>query len=364
MYPTDFPKNQWYVAARSAEIGRELTSRWFLGEPVCLYRRESGEPIALVDRCIHRQMPLSKGNLHGDDVECGYHGILFGCDGQAKRIPSQEFVPPACRVRSFPLVERQQIIWIWMGDPEKADEDLLPDHHWLESPGWTAVGGTLHLEGRAQLLNENLLDLSHLSFLHPGSIGTAEVAEVPITTEFDDRSVRVIREMKDIESPGAFKKTMGLTERIDRTQVASFFPPGFHTTHVSAKPAGDSTDERMCRHKAVHCVTPETRTTAHYFWFHTRDYAVGDEEVSALWHEMSIGVFEEDIAAVEAIEKIISAYEPEYPTELNMKVDAGPMRARRLIEDLLRKEQEDDAVPGAVAEKGEIKPVRGAAAGA
>jgi phenylpropionate dioxygenase-like ring-hydroxylating dioxygenase large terminal subunit len=350
VYPTRFPRNQWYVAARGAELSRELLARRILDEPVCFYRATDGNPVALVDRCIHRQMPLSMGHLHGDDVECGYHGILFGRDGAAKRIPSQAHVPPACRVKTFTTCERRGIVWIWMGDPGLADEALIPDHHWTDASGWKAVQGTLRLRGRAQLLNENLLDLSHLSFLHADSIGTETVAEVPITTDFDEREVRVTRIMEDIDSPPTFQKVMKLEGRIDRTQVASFIPPGFHTTHVSAKPAGDLTGDRLCQHKAVHCVTPETATTAHYFWFLCRDYHTDDEAVTELWEAGVQRVFRQDIEAVEAIEGIIASYEPSYPTELNMKVDAGPLRARRMIERMIELEASDrpePRVPGA-----------------
>lgn len=295
--------------------------------------------MALVDRCIHRQMPLSLGRLKGDDLECGYHGILYGDDGRAKRIPAQAHVPPACRVHRYPTKESGGLLWIWMGDPDLADETLIPAHPWLNSPDWTVVRGTLHLNARAQLINENLLDLSHVSFLHPETIGTDEVAEIPVTTDFDERSVRVTRAMFDIQSPPLFQKTMGLETRIDREQIAEFIAPGFHTTHVTAKPAGTDPDsDEVCRHKVFHCITPERDNSAHYFWAVARDYRIDNEEVSQLWEEGTPIVFGQDIDAAEAIERVISAYKPGYPVELNMKVDGGPLRARRIIERMIADE--------------------------
>lgn len=339
MYPDRFPRNQWYVAAHSGEVSRTLLNRWLLDEPVCLFRKEDGSPVALVDRCIHRQMPLSKGRLNGDFLQCGYHGILYNVDGKAARIPSQGHVPPACKVRMFPVYERSGLVWIWMGDTDKADERLIPDHHWITDPAWNTVRGTLHMKARAQLLNENLLDLSHLEFLHAGSIGTEKIAESPITTEFEGNVVRVNRPMYDIDCPPFFTKVMGITGRIDRGQVAEYFAPGFHITHVSAKPARDPDDSRKCSQKAIHCVTPERRNSTHYFWCHARDYKIDDPEVTELMqHGMEI-VFKEDVAASEAIEEIISSYEPEYPIEMNLKVDAGPLQARRLIQQMLQAEQ-------------------------
>lgn len=342
MYPKSFPRQQWYVAGHSEDFGRDLLSRWILGDPICFYRRRDGALTALVDRCIHRQMPLSLGRLKGDDLECGYHGILYADDGHAKDIPSQRAVPPACRVHRYPLKESGGFVWIWMGDPERADESLIPDHPWLESPEWTVVRGTLHMDARAQLINENLLDLSHVSYLHPESIGTEEVAAAPISTKFEGRSVRVIRSMQGIESPPFFEKTMGLGGLIDREQIAEFIAPGFNITHVMAKPADSTNDEEACRHKAVHCITPERENSAHYFWAVTRDYAIGNDEVDHLMREGVPTVFRQDIAAAEAIERVISAYAPGYPVELNIKVDAGPLRARRIIEQLVAEETVDE----------------------
>lgn len=340
MYPDSFPRNQWYVAAHGDEIGRTLTSRWILEEPVCLYRTLDGAAVALVDRCIHRQMPLSQGRLRDDFLECGYHGILYGPDGRARRIPSQQHVPPACRVHRFPLVERWGLLWIWMGNPELADERTIPDHHWLTDPEWSTVRGALHMNARAQLLNENLLDLSHLEFLHAGSIGTEKIAEVPVTTEFEGTVVRVNRPMYGIDCPPFFTKTMGLDGKIDRGQTAEYFAPAFHITHVSARPSGDADDSRLCRQKAIHCVTPERRDSTHYFWCHTRDYRVGDPEITELMRQGMQTVFQQDVDACESIEGLISAYEPSYPIEMNLKVDAGPLQARRIIRSMLDAERE------------------------
>lgn len=339
MYPDGFPRNQWYVAAHSDEVGRALKSRWILDEPVCLYRRLDGRAVALADRCIHRQMPLSRGRLRDDFLECGYHGILYDSDGRAQRIPSQNHVPPACRVHGFPLFERWGLLWIWMGDPGRADPALVPGHHWLTDPGWNTVRGTLHMKARAQLLNENLLDLSHLEFLHADSIGSGKIAETPVTTDFDDNVVRVRRPMYGIDCPPFFTKTMGLAGQIDRGQVAEYFPPAFHITHVSAKPAGDPDDSRLCEQKAIHCVTPERRNSTHYFWCHTRNYKTDDPEVTSLMQHGMDAVFRQDVAACEAIEEIISSYEPSYPIEMNLKADAGPLQARRIIARMIAAEQ-------------------------
>lgn len=345
-YPLRFPRNQWYVAGLARDFTRALQQRWLLDEPVAFYRREDGTPVALADRCIHRQMPLTLGRLKGDDVECGYHGILFGDDGRAKRVPSQKHVPDRCRVRAYPLVESGPLLWIWMGEAERADQNLIPAHPFLTSPEWRVVGGTMHMKCRAQLLNENLLDLSHVSYLHPDSIGSDDVAEADVETAIEDNRVAVTRDMKDALAPPAFEKVMGLSGRIDRRQIAEYFPPGFHISHLDAQPHGNADPAKVFRHKAIHCITPERNNTAHYFWLLTREYRIDDEEIDGLWTQAIPKVLEQDIAASEAIEEVLAAFEPDYPEEINIKVDAGPMGARRIIQRLVAEELAEDAAAG------------------
>jgi phenylpropionate dioxygenase-like ring-hydroxylating dioxygenase large terminal subunit len=346
MYPISFPRNQWYVAGHARDFGRDLRSQWILGEPICFYRTVDGIPVALADHCVHRQMPLSLGRLQDDGIECRYHGILYGPDGQAVRVPSQLHLPANCRVRRYPLAESGGFTWIWMGEADKADESLIPLRPWLDSPDWVVVRGTLHMNARAQLLNENLLDLSHVSFLHADTIGTAEVAGGPASTEVDGHTVRVTRPMPSVQCPPLFQKVMGLDGLIDRESVAEFVAPGFHVSHVLVKPAGeDWSSPRACRHNAVHCITPERTDSAHYFWALARDYRIDDAEVSSFWQDGSPRVLNEDIEAVEAIEKVLAAYAPGYPFEINLKADAGGLRARRIIEQMIA-EEEVSAVAG------------------
>lgn len=156
MYPDQFPRNAWYAAARTAELRQgHLLPRFLLGDPVVMYRTENGTPVAMVDRCIHRQMPLSMGRLRGDRIECGYHGLTYDPDGACVRIPGSSRISDKVRVQTFPLVEGHGLLWIWMGDPDAADPRQIPDHHWYTADGWTTAAGTLHMNARAQLLNEN-----------------------------------------------------------------------------------------------------------------------------------------------------------------------------------------------------------------
>ena len=152
-------------------------------EPVVFFRREDGIPVALEDRCCHRRAPLSLGKLHGDIVECPYHGLRFDQTGACVRIPSQDRIPAAARVTAYPVVERNRWIWIWMGDPALADPDLIEDFHWIEDPDWGFGGDRLHLEGNYLLLVDNLLDTTHLTFIHPTTLGTNDFVGSEVETD-------------------------------------------------------------------------------------------------------------------------------------------------------------------------------------
>src|SRR5450759_3145479 len=194
MYPTRFPRNQWYVLARTEELRDRPLARTVLGNRVVLFRDESGAPSALEDRCLHRSMPLSLGTLRNGRLQCRYHGVTYDGAGAVVDIPCQTGVPGGRRARSFPLASGAHLIWMWPGDPARADPVLLPDHAWLDDDRWRTVGGTLHMDARAQLLNENLTDLSHVSYVHAGSIGTAEIARAPITVDVDGRVPAVLQQ--------------------------------------------------------------------------------------------------------------------------------------------------------------------------
>ena len=175
-----FVRNAWYVAAwqHEVEAGQAL-SREILGTPVLLYRTADGTPVALEDRCCHRALPLSMGRVLGDRIECGYHGLQFDRAGDCVAVPGQIAIPPGARVPAYPLVERDRFVWIWMGDADRMDPADIPAFHWLDHPDWRAKPSYLHIRCNYQLLIDNLLDLSHLPFVHPTTLGEMGVAETP-----------------------------------------------------------------------------------------------------------------------------------------------------------------------------------------
>jgi len=131
-----FLKNTWYVAAWSHEVAADgMLARTITRVPLLLWRDSTGQVIAFDDRCCHRAAPLSMGRREGDHIRCMYHGLLYDKTGKCVEIPSQEFIPPAAKVRAYPVVERFKWVWIWMGDAQAADPSLIPIRTTWMTPG-------------------------------------------------------------------------------------------------------------------------------------------------------------------------------------------------------------------------------------
>ena len=171
-----FLRNTWYVAAWADEVGTALLPRRLLDQPVVLYRTANGKAMALADRCPHRFAPLSMGRLVDDVIECAYHGLRFDRSGACTFSPhGNGMIPPKARVRSFLLIERHALLWIWMGDIEAADPDLIPEFAFLEDSSYQNVKGYTLADGHFELMTDNIMDLGHIEFLHPGLLGSEAV---------------------------------------------------------------------------------------------------------------------------------------------------------------------------------------------
>jgi vanillate O-demethylase monooxygenase subunit len=281
-------------------------------------------------------VPLSKGSIEGDVLRCGHHGLRYDPDGRCTDVPGQDRIPAAGRVQSYPTFERWGLVWIWMGDPSRVDEALIPDHSFVRSPGWTTPSGTLHVRRRAQLINENPLDLPRVPLLHAGSIGSAASAGAAVSDlEFDERWVQVMRRMSDIECAAFLVETMGINFRIDRLLIGQFFGPGFRVTHTVVIPR-DGTPP--CTNLTAHCITPESRSSTDYVWVVARDYGLDDEARTDRISNGIAGVLAQDVEATEAIEGAIANYGPEHPVEVNLPIVGGPLRSRRIIEAMVAAE--------------------------
>lgn len=332
-----FVKNAWYVAGWSHEIGRTPLERWIIGEPVVLYRTEAGRAVALEDRCAHRLAPLSKGKLVGDAIQCGYHGMTFDCEGNCVRLPGQAVIPKAAKVRKYPLVERFGWAWIWMGDPAHADESSIPNFFWLDHPEWKPVGGTIHCQSNYFLLIDNLLDLSHETFLHSSTIGNAAVAEAAFETEAGETAVRVRRRMPNCPPPPLFRKARNFAGNIDRSQVIDFTPPCYAVVDARAVPAGTNDIDNGIEWRVINALVPETEGTTHYFWAVSRHFALDNRELDEIMQKGVVHTFGEDIAMTEAQQKRMARPSAD-PKHVTIKADAAPIAARKIVSRLMQSE--------------------------
>jgi phenylpropionate dioxygenase-like ring-hydroxylating dioxygenase large terminal subunit len=336
---SSIPRDQWYVAAYGREIGQELFSRTVCGESILFWRTRAGTVTAMSDRCVHRRFPLSQAptRLLDDQVVCGYHGFTYGADGVCVAVPGQTRVPRTARLKSYPVVEQDSFVWVWIGDPAKADATRIPRAPWLASPDYATVSGMEPLKARFGLLVDNLLDLSHETYLHGGYIGTPEVAATPITTEVDEEAgiVYVSRHMDDAECPPFYAKSTGLTGRIMRWQDIEYTPPCLYKLHSRIAPLGvlpnaDGTDPDAFHVEVVYAITPETEHTTHDFWAVARDFALDDQGVSDFLAEQNRTVVLQDVTALDVLEQVI-ATEPAGYQELSINIDTGGLAARRML---------------------------------
>jgi len=332
------PKNGWYVAAFCEEIGAPLLSRWILNQPVVLYRKEDGMAVAVEGRCPHRHFPLGESVRVGDAIRCGYHGITFGADGKCTFVPSQTTIPGVYSIKAYPLVERGLWAWIWMGDPGLCDESLLPT---LEEIGYEIPDlipqafYSMFVNGRYQLLNDNLLDLTHLGYLHGTSIGTPDDAATPEVRDLSDRRLSSRRYMNDTQVPPMHRALADDLARVDRISGMDFFFPGFHAGIGEMRYPRDHerAGEIIRTSRVWHAVTPAQKKSCNYF------FAMSASTLEGLTFakERLQPVLDEDKFATEEIEKMITALD-EVPPELMLKSDATAVQGRRILQAMMDKE--------------------------
>ncbi len=355
-----FPLNAWYAAAWDVEVGRSLLARTLCGQALVMFRRTDGGVAVLEDACWHRLLPLSMGRLDGDEVTCGYHGLVYNAQGRCTHMPSQETLNPSACVRSYPVVERHRFVWVWPGDPALADPALVPDMHWNHDPAWAGDGKLITVQCDYRLVVDNLMDLTHETFVHGSSIGQRAVAEAPFVATHGDRTATVTRWMENIDAPpfwaGQIQQGLGYEGKVDRWQIIRFEAPctvvidvGVAETGTGAIPPGgnqgdpsQSDRSRGVNGMVLNTISPETATTCHYFWAFARNYCLDEQRLTHQLREGVAGIFREDELVLEAQQKAIDA-RPHHRF-YNLNIDAGSLWARRLIDGLIAKEQRPSPV--------------------
>ena len=330
-----FPLTAWYAAAWSHEVGtRAVLGRTVCSQKLALWRKPDGGIAAVEDACWHRRLPLSMGHVDGESVVCRYHGLAFDGTGRCTRMPSQDRVRPSAKVRAFPAVEKYRLVWIWPGDPAKADEAKVPDLHWNSDPAWEGDGATLFAKCDYRLLIDNLMDLTHETFVHATSIGHKAIAETAPATTHDERSVTVTRLMLEIDAPPFWRTQLQKPGNVDRWQIIRFEAPCTIVLDVGVALAGTGAPQgdrsQGVTGRVLNTITPETEGTSMYFWTLLRNYRLRDQSLTNQLREANARIFEEDRAVVEAQQLALAGGQPLN----NLNIDAGSVWARRIIERL------------------------------
>lgn len=341
-----FIRNAWYVAAWPEELRvGSLLSRRILGEQILLYRRSDGHPAALIDECCHRKAPLSTGVQETDNVRCMYHGLVFAPDGRCVEIPGQDVISPKIRVRSFPVVEQDSYIWIWMGDPELADKQKITPRPWQDSPKWAWKPGYVHVNADYRLIMDNLLDFSHLSFVHQNSFGgSRSMANTQAKIERIDGGIRINRQYpSDPVPPYISRLAPTLKGPVDRWQSYEWRTLGNLLDLDSGfAPAGQGALEGKdvpgaLRFHSIQSLTPETETSTHYFWSYTRNFDLQNEALSDKILDETYAGLEEDKVMIESQQEVIRRSGDHDLMALSM--DAGVVQGRNMLKRALAEEQ-------------------------
>ncbi|MEC7491243.1 MAG: aromatic ring-hydroxylating dioxygenase subunit alpha [Pseudomonadota bacterium] len=300
-----FPTEIWYCAARAVELSTKPISRIICNEPIVLFRTlESGQYVALEDRCPHRQAPLSMGRVVGEEIMCQYHGWMMNADGRCTHVPHQDSVSPHAVVKSYPIVEKWGLMWLWIGEADRADKRSIPDMPWLVSDDHSTILSRFYSEANYQLMADNLLDVSHADFLHANSFGSQAgrkgktdnvKQEMEVTT--DNTCVTSVRILHDVALGPMAAAWGGFTKNITRTTRQRWEPP--NTVMIELTMANE---ENRITFNHDHMMTPETETTSHYFLGFTRDFNLesGYPTDEDMRREQESVVRTEDIPMVEA----------------------------------------------------------------
>jgi phenylpropionate dioxygenase-like ring-hydroxylating dioxygenase large terminal subunit len=346
-----FIQNCWYVAAWSKDILQDqLFAISLIGKPVVIYRSVEGELIALEDRCCHRAAPLSLGRIEGSDLRCMYHGMKYDRQGTCIEIPGQNMIPPKARVRAYRVTERHGWVWVWMGDANKADPDLIPAAVGPEDPNYTLRMGFMDYAANYQLINDNLTDFTHLSYVHSKSFGTSEeFARTRPEVTVIPRGIRVQRWVFNAMIDQNDKRPeRGAVAGNELWQTYDFLAPGILLMYNAPYPPGtadragreaptSAAGEPLSWSFTSQAVTPMTERTSRYFYSWGPNKTPASETIADAMMGVAQLAFGEDKAMIEAQQKSIDV-DPDRP-EVLTSADAGPMRMRRIIEDLCNAER-------------------------
>lgn len=332
-----FLLNAWYCASWSHDLAEAFVARKILDIPILLYRRSDGSAVALKDECPHRFAPLSMGKRDGDDVVCGYHGLRFTAEGLCSDERYSERGRSRACLRAFPIVEQQNIVWIWMGDPALASDTPVPDYPFFDKPERPQIFGTTYVKANFELESDNLLDLSHLDYVHTATIAQDLSKVGTFSVEQDGHRVASLWRAVGVKVPDLWRAFFPEDElRVDTWMDMHWSAPCHLMLNTGIKPSGAPADAAIGTLQA-HLATPETEFTTHYFWGVTLHPAMAPimEQV----RQGTIAAFEvEDRPMIEAVQQRMGQTDFWKKQPIILVEDGAAVRARRVLDQLIKAE--------------------------
>lgn len=333
--------NCWYMAGWSDEIGEAGLARTIIERPVFLFRLADGGVAALLDRCPHRFAPLSRGTQEGDNIVCGYHGLTFSPQGECVRNPFAERIPAGTDVPTFAAIERDGIVWLWGGNAEQADAALIPDFSFVpDTPHSRTVRGYTLMQANYEYGTDNLLDLSHIEFVHKGTFaGQGVIFAGEHSVRVEGGTLHSNWFMPGIAPPSVAYGRYPLEAKVDHWLDMRWNAPASMYLRIGVCPHGEPRAAGFELPQA-HILTPANEHETHYFWSSTRYHDLDSPETDAMLREMFGNAFDlEDKPMIEAAYANVRGKDFWAEKPVSLGVDQGGTRARRMLEAMIRAER-------------------------
>lgn len=338
-------KNAWYLAAWADELGTDFETRTICELPILLYRKENGDPVAIGNLCPHRYTPLNLGKRVGDNVQCGYHGMVFGESGTCVHNPHHGgVIAPAMKVPAYPVIERYGIIWLWTGDAESADPALIPDFSCYDDPAFVTIHGTMDVAANYELITDNLLDLTHGEFVHEGLLSSEAITISKLETMEAGTTLWSNRWCPDGDAPPVWGKLMtdlmktDPSTRVDHWLYMRWDAPAHCLLDVGITPVGKTREDGVWVYTSHH-LTPVSKTRSLYHWAVIRNHANDSKDIDAFW-QMSIDAafVGQDKPIIEAQQAAIGDRDVDELGLVAIPADIAGGKARRALARLIADE--------------------------
>ncbi len=362
MIPYHYITNSWYVAGFSDEFEtNQLKGHKICEKPIVTWRTGDGDVVAFDNRCMHKRMPLSEGRIMSDGtLECAYHGLCYNSTGRCVAVPSHPDgnIPSQLQLKPYPIIEKQGLVWIWPGDPEKSVDVSPPETPEISSDAWESIhSDPMEVKANYLLLIENLMDITHFYPLHDGNIGDIDNSRIPIKlVEGEDngnRFVKTIRLAENYQQP-PFLQDWFVYDIVDRDHTHCMVSPGLTRVEMRVAPPGKLDQTDIIRgYTLFHTHTPID--DKHHIWrwcvnCKADHMSKGDPNKSAASRvaQMFPEVVAQDLWALEKQQEMFGFEDDGY-----MEVFLKPDKALRRIRQLFSRAQQTELQ--AMAQREEIK---------